>query len=366
MTEFRSTFSGLAGEDPSEYLEDLELWATRYLKDLSDDQRDIAKRSAFRQGLQGNARYGWYLELPTKNREWTILQTLFKEYFNLELRLYRRGVGDQVRAFRREPGESIASFLTRADVLIKRCNPRQSVTLRDCIYYGIGQSDADCLLRYLTVLHLQNANKVGMHSELHESCTYWAVRQKIESAAIPLGVETRLCAGSGESCSTDLTGGHTPHHEHRDETARALRHLADTLEKVSLAQQTSKPVCGMPTGPDSCKSTGKGTKVDGQSLKDSNVRTTDTARLPTDAGGASWNGFRAPSLMARIRNVQNFESASPLSTGVGGSAQDLFCAGTKTPDIETDTCISKSDYDLISDYSKTDSNSASQSATATT
>ncbi|CAK7564903.1 MAG: hypothetical protein SEPTF4163_002808 [Sporothrix epigloea] len=366
MSEFRSTFSGLTGEDPSEYLEDLDIWAARCLKDLSVGERNRAKRSAFRQGLQGNALYSWYLELPTENREWTLLQTLFKEYFDLQLRLHRRGVEDQVRDFRRGPGESIASFLTKADVLIKRCNPRQSKTLRDCIYYGLGQSKTDSLLRMLTVAYLEVAKEVDMHGELRESCTYWTLRRKIESAANLLDVETSLCAGSGEFCSTGLTGRHIPNHEHRDETARALRHLADTLEKVSLGQQTSKLTRDMPTGLDSCKSTGKGTKVNGQILEDSNVQITDTARPPTNAGGANWNGFQAPSLMSRIRKVQNFETASSSSTGVGESAQDLFCAGTKTPDIETETCISNSDYDLVSDYSQIDSNSASQSATATT
>ncbi len=70
MGEFRGTFSGLAREDPKEYLKDIKLFVERQsFRGEEHVEADRARRAAFRQGLQGRARLEWYLGLPVKNNE---------------------------------------------------------------------------------------------------------------------------------------------------------------------------------------------------------------------------------------------------------------------------------------------------------
>ena len=74
MAEFRSTFTGAPREDPVEYLEDLEVWAARSLRDLGDAEREreLAKKSAF------NVR-NWIAQHVSSTLN-TILKDLHSEY----------------------------------------------------------------------------------------------------------------------------------------------------------------------------------------------------------------------------------------------------------------------------------------------
>ena len=240
MAGFNSVFSGEPGEDPLEYLEDLSWWASDYLVGKESDIKEIAERSAFRAGLRGSARSDWYNKLSSKDREWPGVKTLFVEEFKLETEIDEQYVSDQVRNFRREAGEDIMSFINRADILVKSCNAEQAKEIRNCIYYRLGDSQADVLLRGFANMRLSVMNEANIHGRLNPSCTYKTVSDAVKGAAGGMGINTmpvrthnaRYNAGSADDRGSDR--------EFREATVQAMKMITDELKLARESTSTSR------------------------------------------------------------------------------------------------------------------------------
>ncbi|CAK7264362.1 hypothetical protein SEPCBS57363_001031 [Sporothrix epigloea] len=197
MSGFPLTFSGEEGEDPAGYLEELNSWATQRLWGMPEEQKEVHKRSAFRVGLRGSARQDWYLKLPRADREWARLQVLFLEQFDVHvLEDDELEVSDQVRAFCREAGEDVLSFLTRADLLVTRCNQYQAEQMRDCIFNRIGESMDDAIIQGFAHTRLWAMNEVNLRGRLQASCTYETVSEATKWAVASLGIKTKRVRGN--------------------------------------------------------------------------------------------------------------------------------------------------------------------------
>lgn len=126
---FERTFSGLPGEDPAEYIEDVELEAITLYHSEEDMQERLTK-SYFRRGLRGEA-YKWYRRQSKECRSsWEQLKTVFKEWFCARRIDLDRGIAVRVNSFARRIGESLIDYLKRATKLADECNDEQQKELR--------------------------------------------------------------------------------------------------------------------------------------------------------------------------------------------------------------------------------------------
>lgn len=128
-------FEGFHGENPLEYIEDVEDYAdTLCGGDPNHPKRDYKLRSTFRNGLKGDAK-DWYQGVQLDSREdWDALTTLFKDRFKVKIGKGNPELAAAIDFFEKKSGEKLSLFLARAMNLSRRANPKQLEKLRNRTY----------------------------------------------------------------------------------------------------------------------------------------------------------------------------------------------------------------------------------------
>lgn len=89
---------------------------------------------ALRQGLRGDAKTKWYLQLSSENRKWDAVRPLFTKRFKICDADMGRGVLAKVFYLRRRPAETIRDFVSRATELSYQCTEERMKELRYCLH----------------------------------------------------------------------------------------------------------------------------------------------------------------------------------------------------------------------------------------
>lgn len=127
---FERTFSGLPGEDPAEYVEDVELDA-EVTHGGNVETKEKACRSYFRKGLREEA-YKWYRKQSEDDRQdWGRISQSFRDRFKTRRTIRDRGLAIQVNSFSRRSGEGWVDYLKRATKLADECDATLQNELRN-------------------------------------------------------------------------------------------------------------------------------------------------------------------------------------------------------------------------------------------
>ena len=148
MSGFPS-FGGRRGEDPTEYIEDVELYVDERVGDGNNERKKRMEVSVFRRGLKGSAK-DWYKNQPSdERRNFDGLKSDFQTHFPLRMRRHDAALASPIEAspieaspiqaspidnFQRRAGESLNSFIFRSTALAYRASEPQARTLRDRLY----------------------------------------------------------------------------------------------------------------------------------------------------------------------------------------------------------------------------------------
>ncbi|RYC63902.1 hypothetical protein CHU98_g2314 [Xylaria longipes] len=137
MSETQPVFEGRPGEDPEEYIEDVELHADQLTESKKGEKTDVFPpivRSIFRKGLRGEAR-DWYLNLSSeKRKDWKELQDGLKRRFPLRVVKADPGLASMIDNLDRRPSETLAAYVKRSTDLSYRASDTQQIKLRDRLY----------------------------------------------------------------------------------------------------------------------------------------------------------------------------------------------------------------------------------------
>lgn len=76
ISSFTATFSGENGQNPEDYIEDIET----HMEGAATQNLDRLRRVLFQRGLRGIAA-GWYDKLSENNRHWEPMINLFREKY---------------------------------------------------------------------------------------------------------------------------------------------------------------------------------------------------------------------------------------------------------------------------------------------
>lgn len=178
---FNGTFAGLPGEDPLEYIEDVEIYGKK-CEPNDEEGRKREMQAAFRQGLRGEAKTRWYLQLSSENRKWDAVQPLFTKRFKIREADLSRGVGARVFNLKRRPTESIREFVSRATELSYQCTDEQMKELRYRLYAhmavpeGHRDFDSDCRVQERVSDRLFGLQKMSGDGVMKNSCEFEDVK----------------------------------------------------------------------------------------------------------------------------------------------------------------------------------------------
>lgn len=188
-------FYGRDGEDPKEYLEDVEDFALSALNDDDKHPRyDRKLRSTFRFGLQGDAKT-WYDQTRSDKREnWIEISELFKRRFKLRLGRKNPELLTVVEYFERRQDEKLSYYLARADDLSYKVSDRQLEKLRDRLYRNMcnNGNDADRHIQARVCNRLIFGRLLDDEGDFADRCTYDDVSDQISSCAVVPGQESRF------------------------------------------------------------------------------------------------------------------------------------------------------------------------------
>lgn len=181
---FNGIFSGVPGEDPLEYIEDIELHGQR-CEPLDDEARKKEMQSAFRQGVQGKAKTNWYLTLPPEQRVWDTVRSLFTQHFKILEADVGRRIGACVSNLRRRPVETIERFVARATDLSHRCTDEQMRELcyRLCTHFIVPDAhqdfESDCRVQEQVSNQLFLLGKMSADGVMKDTCDFEDVKECI-------------------------------------------------------------------------------------------------------------------------------------------------------------------------------------------
>lgn len=186
-------FEGTQGEDPTEYIDDVELCAKDSFtgREPSADELDVKKRSVFRRGLRGDARE-WYHHLDADTRRsWTKLQEGIRKRFPLRVRNRDLGLGARIDSFDRQAGESLAAYVSRANSLSLRASDSQLLKLRERLYRHMcsGGNQQDERIQERVTDRLVSGDLLSKFGEFNDTCTYQDVSDTIVACALKPGRE---------------------------------------------------------------------------------------------------------------------------------------------------------------------------------
>lgn len=243
MITFNSTFSGLPGESPEEYLEEVEIYGLQVAPD-NESLRAKQMNVAFRSGLRGTARLNWYLKLPADKRKWETVTELFKKRFQLRDDDMDQNVGTQVYTFTRQNDETVPAFVRRATELSYQCNEEQTRELTRRLFATLPGPPGALYeqgrhLQETVAGRLYSEKKLGRGNVLSNDCTFEDVRGCIIDCFLPPGaVENPFLENKG-----------TDHYKTEDnvvlQMGGLMKELFEQVREIKSAPRT--PVSMTPT-----------------------------------------------------------------------------------------------------------------------
>lgn len=242
------TFEGRWGEDPQEYLDDVEMYVEdRVANDIAAEKKAKKEASTFRKGLQGDARE-WYNNLDAEKRQkYDKLKEDFKKRFPLRVLRTDPSLAARVDNFERRAGESLAECVNRATELSFRATDTQLSKLRDRLYKHMcaGGNEQDLRIQERVTDRLYARSKLDNVNEFVEACTFTDVREAIVACAIRPGTDNRFLdelAGTTSSRRVRTTD------ESLNEIARAFRQMVTGHASSSYAPSPQTPQTGSSEG----------------------------------------------------------------------------------------------------------------------
>lgn len=173
---------GAKQEDPEEYIETIELNATRYENEL----REAVCRSTFREGLKGRAKE-WYGPLDREvRRDWSALKAAFiSEFSGDSAPTYneRYIIMHQVTNLKRMPQEPMVEYVRRARQIHSRCDADAKQELAFRLLTGM----RDDALQSKVQCHLMMNQKLAKGGGLRPDTTFADVQDAIVVSSTLLG-----------------------------------------------------------------------------------------------------------------------------------------------------------------------------------
>lgn len=236
---FNGTFSGLPGEDPLEYVEDIEIFGKK-CEPTDEQARRKEMQVAFRQGLRGQAKAKWYLQLSSENRKWDSVKPLFEKRFKIREADVGRGIGTRVFNLKRRPTESIRDFVNRAAELSYQCTDEQMQELRYRLYAhlvvpeGHHDFEQDCRVQERVSDRLFGLGKMSGDGVMTKDCEFEDVRGCILGCIRRPGTEDEdeVRAVPEEAMTSE------------EITLQTTKVLRDIVQEVARIRETPRSVTG--------------------------------------------------------------------------------------------------------------------------